>query len=262
MSSHNVPGVIPYFDTTLRGDGPTLLLAHGAGGSVAGNFGPLLASLAATRRVVGPDYPGSGATPRATAALTLDALADGVVAATDDERFTVLGYSLGSAVAVRIATRYPDRVTGLILTAGFARPDHRLSLALQVWRKLLDSGNRTLVARYLTLLACGAKALQSMSASELDSAIEGLADFLPDGSADHVDVALQVDVTAELSAISVPALVIATTEDALVSPQSSAELAAGLPNSSLVEIDCGHNIATEATDAWLLTLHRWLERHG
>lgn len=49
------------FTATVRGAGPGLLLAHGAGGSVDANFGPVLDDLARTHTVIGPDYPGSGA---------------------------------------------------------------------------------------------------------------------------------------------------------------------------------------------------------
>ena len=54
---------------TAFGSGPGLVLAHGAGGSVAANFGPVLDGLAADRTVVGVDYPGSGDTPRANTPL-------------------------------------------------------------------------------------------------------------------------------------------------------------------------------------------------
>lgn len=260
MSIHNVDGMTPYFDTTVQGTGPALLLAHGAGGSIDGNFGPLLDALATSYTVIGPDYPGSGATPRSDTPLTLDMLADGVVAATDADRFTVLGYSLGSAVAVRIATRFPERVSKLILTSGFAHPDSKMTLALTVWRDLLGV-DRTVVARYLTLLASGATRLESLSPVELDAAVAGLADVLPEGSAEHIEVGLQVDVTGDLAGITVPVLVIATTHDALVPPKLSSELVAGLPNAELIEIEAGHNIATEAPDAWMSAITTWMEKH-
>lgn len=56
----------PTFARTVRGSGPGLVLAHGAGGAIAANYGPILDTLAATRTVVGVDLPGSGETPPAT----------------------------------------------------------------------------------------------------------------------------------------------------------------------------------------------------
>jgi pimeloyl-ACP methyl ester carboxylesterase len=142
-----------HFAHVVKGSGPGILLAHGGGGSIAGNYGPILDDLATTHTVVGPDYPGSGDTPRSPEPLVLDDVADTLVRTAVDagvDRFTVLGYSLGTAVAVRIAVRHPERVTGLVLTAGFTYPDTRMRLAVEVWRGLLAAGDRTLLARYLT----------------------------------------------------------------------------------------------------------------
>ena len=127
----------PPLATTVTGSGPALLLAHGATGSIEGNFGPVLPALAATHTVIAPDYPGSGRTPVAAAPLDLDALADSVVDSAVRRgagRFAVLGFSLGTLVAVRAAVRHPERVTALVLTAGFARPDDHILGLLPGWR--------------------------------------------------------------------------------------------------------------------------------
>lgn len=158
-----------HFAPLALGQGPGLLLAHGAGGGVTANFGPLLDDLSRTHTVVGADYPAAGG--------TLDELADGLVATALDagvEKFTVLGYSLGTAVAVRVATRHPDRVTGLILTAGLARPDARTELALDVWAHLLE-GDRTLLAKYLMLVAASEPFVAALTRDQLAAAVSGLA---------------------------------------------------------------------------------------
>jgi len=254
-----------HFARTVLGSGPGILLAHGAGGGVEANFGPILDELATTHTVVGADYPGSGKTPRSPVPLTLDDLADALVGTAVDagvDRFAVLGYSLGTAVAVRIATRHPDRVTGLVLTAGFARPDHRLRLALQVWRALLDAGDRELTARFLTFAATGATALDALEPAALEAAVAGLADFLPAGSPEQVDLGATVDTRAALSRIAVPTLVVATTEDGLTGVGLSRELAAGIPGAELVEIASGHGIGAEAPDEWLAAIRSLLSRVG
>ncbi|MFD9965716.1 alpha/beta fold hydrolase [Amycolatopsis sp. NPDC058986] len=251
-----------HFAHVVRGSGPGLLLAHGAGGTVAGNFGPILDDLARTHTVVGADYPGSGDTPRSTTPLELDAVADELVAIATDaglDSFAILGYSLGSAVAVRAATRHPGRVTALILTAGFARQNNRMRLATDVWRTLLD-GDRRLLAKFLTLVGTGERHLESLSAEELERAVDELAAFIPPGSPEHVDLVASADTRAELAGIGVPALVIATTLDGLVSPALSRELAASIPGAELAEIEAGHNIAVEARDDWLTTIEKFLGR--
>jgi 3-oxoadipate enol-lactonase len=123
MRDYPIPA--PAFSRTVRGTGPGLLLAHGAGGSVAANYGPILEGLAERRMVVGADYPGSGGTPRSAAPPSLDELADQLVAAADAEGLATLaiaGWSLGGPVAIRAAVHHPGRVTALVLTAPIIPP--------------------------------------------------------------------------------------------------------------------------------------------
>src|SRR5438477_11071253 len=97
------PGsALPRLSTTVAGapDGPGILLAHGATGSVRSNYEELIPVLAASgHRIVAPDYPGSGDTPRADGPSTLDALADALVAeagAAGLDTFTLIGFSMGT----------------------------------------------------------------------------------------------------------------------------------------------------------------------
>ncbi|AXB44906.1 alpha/beta fold hydrolase [Amycolatopsis albispora] len=254
-----------HFAHLVRGSGPGLLLAHGGGGGIEGNYGMIVDDLARTHTVVGPDYPGSGATPRSETPLDLTAVADEVVRVAVDagvERFAVLGYSLGTAVAVRAATRHPDRVTGLILTSGFSHPDNRLRLAADVWQALLAQGDRRLLAKYLLLMGSGERAVNALSEAELEAALDGLADFIPAGSPEHVDLVASVDTRDELARISVPTLVIATLADGLVPPSLSAALAAGIPGARYTEIDAGHNIGAEAREEWLNSIQQFLSEIG
>ncbi|WP_158893089.1 alpha/beta fold hydrolase [Amycolatopsis anabasis] len=250
--------------STVRGSGPGLLLAHGAASSVEDSFGTILDDLARRHTVVGPDYPGSGGTPRSADPLSLDALADGAVAAAADaglERFAVLGYSMGTAVAVRAAVRHPERVTGLVLTAGLARPDLRLRLGAEIWRDLLD-GDRALLAKYLLVVGSGAKHLNSLTEAQLATAIDYLIGYVPGGSADHLTLLTTIDTRADLARIAVPTLVVSPTGDELVDPALSRELAASIPGARLAEVDSGHDVGTEARDAWLAAIQNFLTEIG
>ncbi|MER7010977.1 alpha/beta hydrolase [Saccharopolyspora sp. NPDC000359] len=240
----------------VRGSGPGLLLAHGAGGSTAANF-PFIAELAEKHTVIAPDYPGAGKTPKAEQPLELDRLVDDVVATavgSGVETFAVLGYSMGTTVAIRAATRYPERVTGLVLTAGFARADRHLHLNLDVWQHLLD--DRDALARFLLLNCFGPEALNSLD--DWDEVLRGTADGVPAGTGDHIDLLRTVDVRADLPRISVPTLVVATTQDTLVPPHHSRELANAIPGAQLVEVESGHLIAAQNPGAWLATIQDFL----
>ncbi|MFF1420471.1 alpha/beta fold hydrolase [Streptomyces sp. NPDC058280] len=203
----------PALATTVTGTGPGLLLAHGATGSIEGNFAPVLPALAAAHTVVAPDYPGSGETPVADAPLDLDELTDSVVDSAVRRgvgRFAVLGFSLGTLVAVRAAVRHPERVTALVLTAGFARPDDHLLGLLPGWR------------------------------AEAPPALHP-----------HIDLIPSLDTTGALAEVAVPTLVVATTADSMVLPGGSRALAAGIRGARYTEIDSDHVVMVERPEEWL-----------
>ncbi|WP_371271323.1 alpha/beta fold hydrolase [Streptomyces sp. yr375] len=241
----------------MRGSGPGLLLAHGAGGSVEANFGPVMDVLAAGHTVVGVDYPGTGGTPRATHPLELDTLVDELVAAADAEgleRFAVCGYSMGGPVAIRLAVRHPGRVTALALTAPFAHADAELRLTAQVWEALCAAGDPDTLGRFVLAHALSPAALDAPTPRELDAAANVTGRTVPEGTVDHVDLVMRTDVRADLAAITAPTLVISTVEDRFVPPRLHRATAAGIPGARLTEMPGGHLPFTEHPARWAALL--------
>ncbi|MEU7484135.1 alpha/beta hydrolase [Streptomyces sp. NPDC042319] len=242
-------------DVYVQGTGPALLLAHGAGGGIVENFGPVLDDLARDHSIVGPHYPGSGGSPVATGPLDLDVLVDQLVAAAvsrGHETFAVLGESLGTTVAVRAATRHPHRVTGLVLTAGFPVADPVLAFGAQLVRILEAAGDRDAVARFAFLACASEDQLNALSAQEIDAAVAQVRDGMPPGMPDHFDLVSRVDVRADLARVRVPTLVVAPLADRLVLPDSSRRLAAGIPGATLVELPgAGHILDADSRATWL-----------
>ncbi|WP_433323083.1 alpha/beta fold hydrolase [Spirillospora sp. CA-294931] len=249
-------------DHTVRGSGPGLLLAHGASSDVPDSFGPILDGLARHNTVVAPNYPGSGRTPRSEAPLTLDGLADRLVATAVDaglERFALLGFSTGSPVAVRAATRHPERVTALVLSAGFAYPNARLRLIVDLWRTLDDTADQSTLAAYLTLMVFGTPWLDACTPGQLDTLRREAAAALPPGADDQLALLLSVDVRPDLPKIHVPTLVVAATGDHIASPAHARELTENIPGARRVDLDCGHAIGFEQPDAWLSAITGFLD---
>jgi pimeloyl-ACP methyl ester carboxylesterase len=79
--------------------------------------------------VVNPSLPGfGGSQPIPWARLSLAALADSVVTVLDHlgaDQVVLLGHSMGCAVAVALADRFPDRVLGIVYRDGAATPRWR-----------------------------------------------------------------------------------------------------------------------------------------
>ncbi|PVC89750.1 alpha/beta hydrolase [Streptomyces sp. CS090A] len=249
---------------TVRGSGPGLLLAHGAGGGIEANYGPILDGLAARHTVVGVDYPGAGDSPRSLTPLDVDTLADELVAAADAEgveRFAVSGYSLGGPVAIRVAARHPERVDALVLSATFAYADTRTDLVASVWRQLLAADDPRLLGEFVQLMALGEGALNTLTPDEVRAAAELITATVPPGTGDQVELVRRIDVREHLAAITVPALVIVTTADPLVSPTLQRALAAGLPGSETAELPTGHLPFAERPQEWLALITGFLARH-
>jgi pimeloyl-ACP methyl ester carboxylesterase len=227
-----------------------LLLAHGAAGTVRANFGTLLSCFSRPIVAFGPDLPGSGSTPPPAGALDLDDLADRIVAAAGGtSTFAILGYSMGCAVAVRAAIRYPERVSVLALTAGSPRIEDATRAHIAQWRRLVD-GDRGELARFLQSVLFSQRFLNTLTDDEQRDLHELLAVSVAPGSQEQLDLVERIDVTGELSRVGVPTLVIGARYDRLVPPSSVRQYADAIPGAHWAALDSGHAVAMEAPRAW------------
>lgn len=172
------------------------------------------------------------------------------------------GFSLGGPVAIRAAARHPERVTALVLTAAFPHRDNRLALATSVWSKIAASGDRELLAEFLLMMALGTQALESMPAEQLRQTLGYTAATAADGSSEQTDLVGQVDVRDDLAGITVPTLVVSTTDDRLTSTALHRQLAETIPGAQLAEIATGHLPMLERTEEWLQLITDFLGKHS
>ena len=110
-------------------DGQPVLFVHGFGGT-ARNFTLNMAALAkAGFHVIAPELWGMGRSAKPRGRYSLDRWVDQLIGVMDSlgmQRAFLVGHSMGGAVAIRLASKYPERVTKLALVAplGFgARPN-------------------------------------------------------------------------------------------------------------------------------------------
>src|SRR5215218_11340298 len=99
------------------GEGPSLVLLHGAGDNAL-DWRWVMPPLADTHRVYAPDLPGSPDSARPVADYSpafFERFVAGFLDALGVERVAMVGNSLGGLVALRLALSEPARVTALVL---------------------------------------------------------------------------------------------------------------------------------------------------
>jgi pimeloyl-ACP methyl ester carboxylesterase len=248
------------------GAGPPVLLAHGAGGGVKGNFSALAAEMCDSRRLIGMDYPGSGNRPMANRPLRVEALADDLVAAGDAAgltRFPIVGLSLGGAVAVAAAARHPDRVSGLVLTAGFPYADAQLRDNIALFDALGSSPDPLSRARLIFQSCFSPAMMNGMSQQDHEDTLASLAATIPAGATDQYRLSDELDISASAASVRVPTLVIVAGQDRMVLPSTTRRFVDLIPGAELREYPtAGHAFVGGDVQDWARDISRFLTRNG
>jgi pimeloyl-ACP methyl ester carboxylesterase len=162
------------------GNGPALVLLHGIGAS-SQTWAGLLPLLAERFTVIAPDLLGHGASDAPRTDYSVAAYACGVrdlLALLGIERATVVGHSLGGAIAAQLTYQHPELVERLVLEAagGVARELHpalRLA-ALPGAEQVLPLINHRLGRRATKVLARALSGVRPTLATDLDEVLDTL----------------------------------------------------------------------------------------
>lgn len=239
-------GRLMYFDVDgakLVPDGPamverpTILLLHGGPGMDHSVFKPTYGPLTDTAQLLYVDHSGQGRSePTSPERWDLDTWADDIVRFCDAlhvERPVILGWSFGGMVAMNLAGRYPDRLSGLVLQSTAARMDlDRVVEAMKVRggseaaaiaRTFWTTPSPESMDHYMNVC------LPLYSPEPLDT--EGMErivmtpELLTGGWAES----LTFDLSANVANIAVPTLVVCGELDPITPPGASAEIVDYMP---------------------------------
>lgn len=226
------------FYTVSRGpaDSPTLVLVHGAGGSRLHWPGELRRLPGAT--VYTLDLPGHGRS-EGQGCDTIAGYAEAVVKFLDTlgiERATIVGHSMGGAIAQTLALDSPGRVAGLVLVATGARL--RVGPAILEGIRSDFEGSVELVTRF----AWSPEAPPALT--ELGR--QALLETGPDVLSSDFSACDRFDVIGRLGEVEVPTLVITGTADQLTPPKYARFLAEHIPDAQLALVEgAGHMVMLE-----------------
>ena len=263
-ASHRIDGPVHRWHAQVTGDGPTLLLLHGAGGSTH-SYRDLIPLLSDQYRVVALDLPGHGFTQLGAGQRSgLRAMAEDVDRLSTQEGWqpeAIVGHSAGAAVALQMAMsdagkgKPPPKVVGLNAAlgefpglAGLVFPIMAKALAAMPFATTLFSTTSANPSRI--------KALIASTGSELDAEGYDLYRQLV-GDKSHVDGTLKMmaqwDLQPLLRAITDYAGrvdLIAGSKDATVPASVSESIVGKMPDAAVHLIDgLGHLMHEEAPSA-------------
>lgn len=270
--SVRIRAVPHHWHVQVSGQGPDLLLLHGAGASA--HSWRALAPLMAGYRVIVPDLPGHGYTHTSERSrLNLDAMADDLTLLCQGQGWkpaAIVGHSAGGVLALRMAElmpRAPATLVGINAAlgpfegfAGWLFPKLARLMAVSPFMPQLLSGlasNRRKVESVLS--STGSK----LAAADLElyrrllampQHLEGTLNMMANWQLDPI--------LARLPQTSVPVLLLTSSGDLAVPPAVSRQAATRLPRVECTELPgFGHLVQEEAPEAVAAVLLPWLSRH-
>jgi pimeloyl-ACP methyl ester carboxylesterase len=190
---------------------------------------------------------------------SLEQLVAGVLAkAPDDEAWVMVAESFSGPVALRVASHHPRGLEAVVLVASFLHPPMggAASALLQ-----LGSGVAARVsppAILIRKLMVGAEASNELVA-EVRAAVSSVA---PSVLAGRLRMLTQVDAAPDLSACSVPVMLLTAKHDQLVRPNATAGALGLAENVSFVELEGPHLLLQTRPDACVATLSEFFDGLG
>ncbi|MDQ8043957.1 MAG: alpha/beta fold hydrolase [Solirubrobacteraceae bacterium] len=242
---------------------PDLVLVHGTGGSAESNWLHLVDGLRDGRRVIAPNYAGSGRTTDHGGELSLGELVAQVDAAAThagSERYDVVGFSLGAVVGAQLAADRPERVRRLVLVNGWGTSaSGRIQLQFDLWQRLHAREPRAL-AELLVLTGFSPGFLAKRPAHVIERMVEETLTSFQPGIGRQAALDQQVDLSATFPRIRSSTLVIGSREDHIVPVDLSRQMVAPIRWSDYHEISSGHLVIFEQPAELVSTVTRFFAR--
>lgn len=237
------------------GPGPVVVLLHGFPLDHT-IWNPQRASIGSVYRLIAPDLRGHGESAAPDGIYTMEEMAldvhDLIEALGIHEPVVLGGHSMGGYVAQAYAALFPDRIRGLVLVNTRAGADSAEAARTreETAAKVEESEDTEPVVESMI-----SKVLSKSTLEHRPKLVEKVRHIMRKTPARAVAGALRgmarrPDRLELLRTISVPALVIAGENDAIVPLDETRQMADALPNGHLEVIpDCGHLASLENPEA-------------
>lgn len=236
---------------------PAVVALHGLGGG-GYFFASVGRSLAARGgRVLCPDLPGSGFSPRGDRPVTFDRLADAVVqlierktAAAAAGPVALMGHSMGTIIALKVYARIPARIRCLIFVGGLPAPLPEAQARLRDRAALARSAGMAAVAPTVVPIVFARRSLDA-APDKVAMFQRLLAQCEPEGYAQTALALAGASAADVVALVRVPCLCVTGAEDRYAPPAAVRAFADSIPGTAYWELpDCGHMSFFEAPGAF------------
>jgi aminoacrylate hydrolase len=224
----------------MVGSGPPLVLVAGLGG--LGSFWePQLATLARCFTVLTYDHRGSGRSTRSAPPYSIDGMTEDLLALLDAVGFDAVrfvGHSTGGAIGQCVASRFPERVERLVLSATWTHCDSYFRRLFTLRRDIIVSERCDLYDRLATLLLYPPDWIVSHD-HELGETSRPMTALDRHILVAKIEALLAFDSREFLPHIRCPALVLGARDDLIVPSYFSTALVDAIPGARLSMLESG-----------------------
>ena len=240
----------------LEGSGETLVFIHGLSDSLL-YWEYLASNLKDQYQVLRVDLRGHGESELKDDELTIGLFADdlhSLLRELNIGKVGLIGFSLGSAVALDFAIRYPQMVSSLVLMSSFYRADEHLENIFNQFKNALRKGFEDFYDLILPMVLCPDVINDNRKNLEV---LKEFASLSANTQAyiQACDAGLDFDVEEKLSQIDVPTLILAGKYDEITVLESQKELQRKITNSKLIVFDdVKHNLLVGKNNEEILNI--------
>jgi 3-oxoadipate enol-lactonase len=243
----------------VHGEGPPLVLAHGAGGN-AQIWWQQVPYFASRHRVVTFDHRCFGRSACAPESFKPEFFADDLIAILDAleiDRISLVCQSMGGWTGLRMALHHPERLSALVLcgTPGGIVTDQIIAAAQRITKDAVEGGIKGNAA-----LALGFQEREPGLSFLYDQIGAHNTGFSPELLGQLANALIEPD---ELKSYATPTLVISGEEDALFPTDAIREIAGLIPGAELQTIpESGHSPYYEVPEIFNQMVDEFLTRQA
>lgn len=240
----------------IGGNGKTLVFIHGLSDNLL--YWEFLASnLKHDYRVIRVDLRGHGESELGNEEITIDTYTNdlnNLLEELDISEVNLIGFSIGGAVALDFAIKYPQKVDSIVLMSSFYKVDDGLRSTLNQFKNSLNVGFEEFYDNILPMVLCPDVIEGNKMELELlkDMALQNAN---TEAYIKAVDVCLNFNVEKQVLQINVPTLILAGKYDGISTLDMQKELHNKIENSKLVVFDnTKHNLLVGKNNEKILAI--------